>query len=229
MFRTRLGLAAAIAIGAVTLTACGSGDSDASGTAPSGDGVQKAAGQQAAFATSAVLFDDKNFADNGSQGLSGTGCKNVARKGVTSSIQAGGSMIIWTGANCTGTSRKIEGDVADLAPVGFDNNVTSVFFGEKAAQPPAGGNGNNAAVKGSAVLLDDPNDPSENNVARGVSGVGCLNVPAPGSASGIIHMSGPARVWDGPGCKGEVRVINKDILDLGTITFDNKIASVRFI
>ncbi|MDX3850369.1 hypothetical protein [Streptomyces sp. AK02-01A] len=106
------------------------------GVTPDG---QKAGGQAAgggqtgggatAPATSAVLFDDKNFADNGSQGLSGQGCQNVARDNIASSLQAGGSLKIWSEANCTGQSKIINGDVADLSTIGFDNTVSSVFFG----------------------------------------------------------------------------------------------------
>ncbi|MYV51187.1 hypothetical protein GT042_01370 [Streptomyces sp. SID3212] len=80
-------------------------------------------------ASNAVLFDDKNFADNGSQGLSGKGCQNVSRDNVASSVQAEGSLKLWTGADCTGKSKVIDGNVADLAAIGFDNDVSSVFFG----------------------------------------------------------------------------------------------------
>lgn len=80
-------------------------------------------------ASNAVLFDDRNFADNGSQGLSGKGCQNVSRDNIASSIQAEGSLKIWTGADCTGKSKVIDGNVADLAGIGFDNDVSSVFFG----------------------------------------------------------------------------------------------------
>ncbi|MFI6339094.1 hypothetical protein [Streptomyces sp. NPDC050535] len=80
-------------------------------------------------ATSAVLFDDPGFADNGSQGLAGRGCQNVFRDDVASSIQAAGSLKIWTDADCEGESEVIDGDVADLDTIGFDNDVSSVFFG----------------------------------------------------------------------------------------------------
>ncbi|MFJ2264731.1 hypothetical protein ACIOKD_41870 [Streptomyces sp. NPDC087844] len=228
MFRKHLGLVTAGTAALMLLTACGGGDSDASG---SSDGVQKAAGGQGGFATSVTLIHDKNFAENGSSGLKGVGCKNVKFDNAASSLQAQGSIIIWTGANCTGTSKKVQGNILDLGTIGFDNKISSVFFGPKAEQPAAGGSSSpTGGVKtGSAVLLDDPNDQSENNVARGVSGTGCKNVPAPGSASAIVHMSGPARVWAKADCQGEVRVINSNTLDLGTIGFDNKIASIRFI
>nr|WP_039923405.1 lipoprotein [Amycolatopsis decaplanina] len=81
-------------------------------------------------ATSAVLFDGRNFSDNeSSQGVAGNGCKNVTRPGVASSIAASGSVKIWSEKDCKGKSLSIDGDVADLAKVGFDNAVASVFFG----------------------------------------------------------------------------------------------------
>ncbi|MCA6091863.1 hypothetical protein LE181_06745 [Streptomyces sp. SCA3-4] len=79
-------------------------------------------------ATSVVLFDDRNFGDP-SQGLAGKGCQNVARDNVASSLQAQGSLKIWSERNCTGKSKIVNGDVADLAAIGFDNDVSSVFFG----------------------------------------------------------------------------------------------------
>ncbi|WP_229844691.1 hypothetical protein [Streptomyces cinnamoneus] len=79
-------------------------------------------------ATSVVLFDDRNFGDP-SQGLAGKGCQNVARDNVASSLQAQGSLKIWSERNCTGKSKVVNGDVSDLATIGFDNAISSVFFG----------------------------------------------------------------------------------------------------
>jgi predicted lipoprotein with Yx(FWY)xxD motif len=80
-------------------------------------------------ASSALLFDDKNFPDSGAvQSVSGSGCQNVARKGVTSSLRADGSMKIWSEPNCTGRSQVINGDVADLSTIEFDDAIASVFF-----------------------------------------------------------------------------------------------------
>ncbi|MEU9118759.1 hypothetical protein AB0C96_02660 [Streptomyces sp. NPDC048506] len=94
-----------------------------------GGGSSDGGGKRKA-ATSAVLFDDARFAESGaSQGLAGRGCRNVARDDVASSIQAAGSLKIWSGPNCTGRSKVIDGDVADLSAIGFDNDVSSVFFG----------------------------------------------------------------------------------------------------
>lgn len=85
---------------------------------------------QRAPATSAILFDDANFSDNGpAQGIAGNGCQNVARRNVASSISMSGSAKIWTERDCKGRSAVINGDVADLAAIGFDNKVNSVFFG----------------------------------------------------------------------------------------------------
>ncbi len=80
-------------------------------------------------ATSVVLFDDKNFADNGAQGLAGKGCQNVFRDDVASSLTSAGTLKIWSEANCKGKSKVVNGDVADLATIGFDNTISSVFFG----------------------------------------------------------------------------------------------------
>ncbi|MGW0904910.1 hypothetical protein [Streptomyces sp. NPDC002853] len=85
---------------------------------------------QAAPASSAILFDDANFSDNGpAQGVAGEGCQNVARPKVTSSISVSGSMKLWSSPNCKGTSKVINGDVADLNTIGFDNKTSSVTFG----------------------------------------------------------------------------------------------------
>ncbi|QSY49249.1 MULTISPECIES: hypothetical protein [Streptomyces] len=85
-------------------------------------------GGQGKPATSVVLFDDAKFGDP-SQGLAGKGCQNVARDNVASSLQAQGSLKIWSEANCKGKSKVVNGDVADLATIGFDNDISSVFFG----------------------------------------------------------------------------------------------------
>ncbi|MGW2230135.1 hypothetical protein [Streptomyces formicae] len=95
-------------------------------------GGQDEAAEEArqAPATSAILFDDANFSDDGpAQGVAGKGCQNVARPKVTSSISMSGSAKIWSGRGCTGESKVINGDVADLAAVGFDNKISSVKFG----------------------------------------------------------------------------------------------------
>jgi hypothetical protein len=93
-------------------------------------GEQPAADSPAAPATSAVFFDDPNFGDGaGSQGVAGTGCRNLSRPGVSSSVAAPGSLKLWAGPDCTGRSKVINGDVADLATVGFDNAVVSVRLG----------------------------------------------------------------------------------------------------
>lgn len=90
-------------------------------------GGQPAGGPKA---TSAILFDDAEFSDNGpSQGVAGAGCQNVARPDVTSSISAAGSLKLWSEKNCKGKSLVIDGDVLDLADVDFDDTVASIFFG----------------------------------------------------------------------------------------------------
>ncbi|MFD8499615.1 hypothetical protein [Amycolatopsis sp. NPDC059657] len=79
---------------------------------------------------SVILFDDKNFSENGAaQGLAGRGCQNVFRDDIASSLSANGAIKIWSGANCTGRSAVVSGDVLDLGTIGFDNEISSVAFG----------------------------------------------------------------------------------------------------
>lgn len=81
-------------------------------------------------ATSVILFDDANFNDLGpSQGVAGSGCRDVGRAGVASSLITSGSLKLWSGPNCTGRSVVVDGDVADLASINFDDTVASVLFG----------------------------------------------------------------------------------------------------
>ncbi|HEX6354888.1 hypothetical protein [Actinophytocola sp.] len=79
-------------------------------------------------ATSAVLFDEADFADP-AQGVAGSGCQNVARPDVTTSVSASGSLKLWSEKNCKGRSLVVDGDVEDLAALDFDDTVASVFFG----------------------------------------------------------------------------------------------------
>lgn len=82
-------------------------------------------------ATGAILFDDAGLPDSGNtQGVSNSegdanGCVNVARPSV-SSIAATGTYTIWSDTGCRGKSLKLEGNVADLGPRGFDNAVRSI-------------------------------------------------------------------------------------------------------
>lgn len=99
--------------------------------ADQGSGSGDAGGDQAAApATSAILFDDAGFPGDGvAQGVAGEGCQNVARPKVASSVSASGSLKLWSKADCKGESKVINGAVADLAAVGFDNKTSSVAFG----------------------------------------------------------------------------------------------------
>ncbi|MGK5632067.1 hypothetical protein, partial [Streptomyces sp. URMC 123] len=105
--------------------ASGGGDEQGDGQG-NGQGSEQGTAEPA---SSAVLFDDKNFADNGAQGLAGPGCQNVARDDVASSLSASGSLKIWSKPNCEGKSKVVTGDVPDLATIGFDNDISSIFFG----------------------------------------------------------------------------------------------------
>ncbi|MFD0007526.1 hypothetical protein ACFVJ4_34655 [Streptomyces sp. NPDC127178] len=82
----------------------------------------------AAPATSVTLSDERNFGDP-SEGLAGAGCQNVARDDSASSLQASGTLKIWSEKDCKGDSKVVQGNIADLAPVGFDDRISSVFLG----------------------------------------------------------------------------------------------------
>ncbi|MFI9116979.1 hypothetical protein [Streptomyces venezuelae] len=82
---------------------------------------------------------------------------------------------------------------------------------------------------GMMTLLSDPNDTSENNAARRISGSGCVNVRPDNVASAIRDISGSSvKNWSEPNCKGRSALVSADILDLNTIDFDNDISSVFF-
>ncbi|EPH42875.1 hypothetical protein ABT390_04785 [Streptomyces aurantiacus] len=105
-----------------------------SGQPAGGDGTQAGdgAGQdeagRAAPATSAILFDNADFADP-AQGVAGEGCQNVARPKVASSLSAAGSLKLWSRPDCKGESKVVNGDVADLRTIDFDDKVSSIAFG----------------------------------------------------------------------------------------------------
>ncbi|MEU0790070.1 hypothetical protein ABZ342_08375 [Amycolatopsis sp. NPDC005961] len=48
---------------------------------------------------------------------------------MTSSFSASGALKPWSEKDCKGKSLVINGDVAELAGVGFDNDLASVFLG----------------------------------------------------------------------------------------------------
>ncbi|GAA3726888.1 hypothetical protein [Streptomyces tremellae] len=108
-----------------TGTGAGTGGGADAGT---GTGGPAAAPATNAPATNAVLFDDKDFADNGSQGVSGSGCQNVPRPGVASSLQTDGPLKLWSQPGCTGDSKVVSGSVPDLASIGFDDRTASIRF-----------------------------------------------------------------------------------------------------
>ncbi|WP_328427016.1 hypothetical protein [Streptomyces sp. NBC_00443] len=82
----------------------------------------------AAPATSVTLSDEPDFGDP-SEGLAGAGCQNVARDDSASSLQAVGTLKIWSEKDCKGDSKVVQGSIADLATVDFDDRISSVFLG----------------------------------------------------------------------------------------------------
>jgi predicted lipoprotein with Yx(FWY)xxD motif len=187
-------------------------------------------------ATTAILFDDANFADSGaSQGISSPplGCQDVPRAGVVSSITINGSLKIWTGTKCTGTSKVITDDVADLSTIGFDNNIGSVFFADAAgggtqtttSAPPAGGAA--PALTATSAILDSGKNLSEPDGSQAVSGPGCANVGQPTQVSSI-QATGVYKIWTGKDCTGTSKIVDGNVNDLEPLGFDKKVASIRF-
>ncbi|MFE4581246.1 hypothetical protein [Streptomyces chartreusis] len=104
--------------------------------------------------------------------------------------------------------------------------------GEKAGGGQPGGNADQsgadagadvdpeASPAGSATFFQGANfaDPSQ-----GVAGPGCRNV----RFSGSIQVSGALKIWDGPDCTGNVKVVSGNVQDLSAIGFAT-VKSVRF-
>lgn len=221
--------------GSVNNSGSGSSSGSASGSA-SGD-------------TIVTLFDDANFADNGSQQLSGsTGCQNVGRADIASSLQLSGAPIkIWTGKDCTGTSQVVTTGISDLSNVGFDNAIESIRFGVPVSTgtstgtgsttttdaPPANNSGSGSATGGvtlgnGSAILDTGTNFSEPNGSFGVSGPGCQDVRGGDLVQSIQLAGGPVKLWTGAGCTGTSTVISSSVADLSTINFAGKLASIRF-
>ncbi|MFJ2478424.1 hypothetical protein ACIOWI_36805 [Streptomyces sp. NPDC087659] len=101
------------------------------GVTPDGQKAGQPAGGQTGGGTSptgvpakgATFFESPNFGDP-SQGVSAPGCKSVTFSG---SLQIEGSAKIWDGPNCTGKSLTVQGNVNDLAAIGFAS-VKSIRF-----------------------------------------------------------------------------------------------------
>ncbi|MFD8817404.1 hypothetical protein ACFV23_39450 [Streptomyces sp. NPDC059627] len=93
-----------------------------------GTGGTGGTGTGTAAATSVVLSDERDFGDP-SEGLAGSGCQNVARDDSASSLRASGALKIWSEKDCKGESKVVQGDIADLGSIGFDNKISSVFLG----------------------------------------------------------------------------------------------------
>ncbi|MEV6903318.1 hypothetical protein [Amycolatopsis sp. NPDC051372] len=238
MFRKQaMFLAAFVAAGAAVLSACGAG-SDSATTAPAGaDNLRAAAAAPAAAltATSAILFDDAAFSDNGaSQGISGKGCQTLARPKVTSSLTTTGTLKLWSGANCTGKSIAVTGNVSNLAKLGFDNKTVSVKLAgdDNGGNNNGGGNGgnnggaDNANLTSTFALLDSGKNFSEPDGSQVASDKGCNEVRDPDLVRSI-DADGTYKIWTGAGCTGKSMLITGDAPDLEKIGFDRQVASIR--
>ncbi|WP_199440400.1 hypothetical protein [Umezawaea beigongshangensis] len=109
----------------------GGADDDDSANAPAPTTPAPTTPAPAGARGSALLFDDAGtFSEsNASQGLSGVGCQNAGRDDVASAIRPTGPVKIWSEKDCKGKSLVVTEDIIDLRTVGFDNTISSVFFG----------------------------------------------------------------------------------------------------
>lgn len=98
-------------------------DGQKAGQAAGGTG-STAASPTSTPASSVTVFQGANFADP-AQGVGGPGCQNVTFSG---SLRVSGFVKIWDGANCTGNSKIVEGDVPDLSAIGFPAVKSIRFF-----------------------------------------------------------------------------------------------------
>lgn len=179
-------------------------------------------------ATSAILFDDANFSDNGaSQGVVGPDCQTVPRPRVASSITTDGTLKLWTGPNCTGQSMVINGDVADLGAIGFDNAVLSLRFAPSGGAQTSTPNTGATTLTATSAILDSGKNLSEPNGSQGIGGPGCQNVGNPKQVSSI-QASGTYKIWTGADCTGKSMIVTGNQLDLSAIGFDKAVASIRF-
>ncbi|MEV0036447.1 CHRD domain-containing protein [Streptomyces sp. NPDC050804] len=111
---------------------------------------------------------------------------------------------------------------------GTDGGTDGGQEGVNGGQGTGGSDGGSGTPRrGTALLFDDPGTFSEANATQGAAGTGCTNVPRPQEAS-ALQTSEPIKVWSGRDCTGESLVIESDVIDLGTVGFDNKITSIFF-
>ncbi|MFJ7077717.1 hypothetical protein [Streptomyces sp. NPDC098781] len=92
------------------------------------DEQEQGEGGSGSPATSVTLSDETDFGDP-SEGLAGSGCQNVGRDDSASSLQASGTLKIWSEKDCEGESKVVQGNIADLSTIGFDDTISSVFLG----------------------------------------------------------------------------------------------------
>ncbi|MFF3249129.1 hypothetical protein ACFYWY_36620, partial [Streptomyces sp. NPDC002870] len=66
---------------------------------------------------------------NSIRNVTGSGCVNVRPENTASAIRPGSTAKIWSERDCKGRSLVVDKDIADLGTVGFDNDISSIFFG----------------------------------------------------------------------------------------------------
>ncbi|MER7670162.1 hypothetical protein ABTY61_17055 [Kitasatospora sp. NPDC096128] len=99
----------------------------ASVAAPGTTGTPVAPGSGVVTIDTGVKFSEPN----GSEAVSGPGCKNVQKGSQAASLDlSGGPVKIWTGPDCTGTSAVVTAGIPDLTVIGFDMKIASIRFGD---------------------------------------------------------------------------------------------------
>ena len=169
---------------------------------------------------SAVLDFGKNFSDaNGSQGISVAkgGCENVTTTPNGSLQFVTGTLTLFTGANCTGSTWVVNTDVTDLAAIGFNGRLASVGFGDLDTTKPS-----------TSAILDNAPNFSDANGSEGVGGKpGVCQHVQPGLVSSVDLNDGRLHLFAGANCTGRSIVVDGNVSDLGALGFDKLTASVK--
>ncbi len=176
----------------------------------------------AAGPASATLDFGPGFSDaSGSQGIGGAPdtCQSVTRTKDGSLDSVSGTLTLYTGSGCTGGSWVVKGDVTDLAAIGFNGRLASVFVGDNDRTKPA-----------TSAILDDDAAFSDNDGSQAVSGAPgtCQELSRPAVTSSVFNADGRMTLWSGKGCTGDSVVIDGNVTHLAAIGFDNKTMSVSF-
>ncbi|MDI5962189.1 hypothetical protein [Streptantibioticus silvisoli] len=183
--------------------------------------VGRAPSARPSAAPATATYDFRaGFSDGaGSQRVGGDAgsCQHVTAAPDGSLDFVSGTLTLHSGAGCSGASWVVDGNVSDLAAIGFAGRFASVYVGDDDTTRPAA----------DAVLDDDADFAGSGS--QGVSGpVGsCQNLSHPAVVSSV-QAEGRLTLWSGHGCTGRSVVIDGKVSRLAALGFDNKTAAVSF-